>query len=295
MPHLLVIGATGVLGHAASKFFLEKGFSVTAFVRDKGKAMDLESSGARILVGDLTDPATMENIFNGVDVVLTAAHGMLGRGKNRSGNVDDTGHRLLMEGAKKAGVKQFIYTSTHGVSADHPIDFYRTKYHIEQALASSGMTFTVLRLPAFMEWHAYLLLGKNIIDKGKTTILGDGKDTLNFIAVKDAIAALDKIILNEKYFNRVVPLIGPQNYSRNEVAALFDKALNKTSTISHVPAGALKVIAVLLSPFHEGLARIMQFSAIKGSAEPVNEQLTVAQFGLRPVTLEEFIQSVVIK
>lgn len=295
MPHLLVIGASGVLGSAASRHFLEKGFVVSAFVRDKSKAAALESAGARIRVGDLTDPGSLDGIFEGVDVVLAAAHGMLGRGKNGSKHVDDTGHRLLIEGAKRAGVKHFIYTSTPGVSADHPIDFYRTKFHIEQSLASSGMKYTVLRLPAFMEWHAYLLLGKNIVEKGKTTVLGNGEDTLNFIAVKDVVGALDAIVLNEKYYNTVVPVMGPQNFSRNEVASLFDKALGKKSKITHVPVGVLKVLAVMFKPFHEGLARIMQFSAIPGSAEPVREQQTVAQFGLKPVTMEEFIQAVVSK
>lgn len=293
MPHLLVIGASGVLGSAASRHFLEKGFIVSAFVRDKRKAAALESAGARVLVGDLTDPGSLNGIFEDVDVVLTAAHGMLGRGNNRSKNVDETGHRLLIEGAKQAGVKQFIYTSTPGVSADHPIDFYRTKYSIEQSLASSGMKYTVLRLPAFMEWHAYLLLGKNIVENGKTTILGSGEDTLNFIAIKDVVGALDAIMLNEKYYNTVVPVMGPQNFSRNEVAALFDKRLGKKSKITHVPIGVLKVLAVVFKPFHEGLARIMQFSTIPGSAEQVREQETVAQFGLKPVTMDEFIQTVV--
>ncbi len=295
MPHLLVIGATGVLGSAASKHFLGKGYVVSAFVRTKEKAAELERAGARIRVGDLTDPGSLNDIFEGVDVVLAAAHGMLGRGKNRSMHVDDTGHRLVIERAKKAGVKQFIYTSTPGVAADHPIDFYRTKYHIEQSLASSGMKYTVLRLPAFMEWHAYLLLGKNIVEKGKTTILGSGKDALNFIAVKDVVGALDAVVLNENYYNTTIPVMGPQNFSRNEVVALFDKRLGRKSKVTHVPVGMLRVLSVMFKPFHEGVARIMKFSAIESHPEPVNEQQTVLQFGLKPVTMEEFIQAVVSK
>lgn len=295
MPHLLIIGATGVLGSAAAKHFLEKGFRVSAFVRNKDKAAGLERSGARLVIGDLSNPSTFENIFNTVDVVLTAAHAMLGKGKNRSGNVDGRGHQLLIEGAKKAGVKQFIYSSVHGVSPDSPIDFFRTKYQVEQQLIHSGLTYTILRLPAFMEWHAYLLLGKKMVEKGKTTILGKGENTMNFIAIQDVVAALDKIVLNEKYFNSMVPLLGPQNFSRNEVAALFAKALNKPARINHVPVGMVKMMGHLFRPFHEGLARIMKFSALDINAPEVDQQLTISQFGLKPFTLEEFIHSIVHK
>lgn len=295
MPHLLIIGATGELGSAAARHFLKKGFTVSAFVRNKNKATELERLGARLLIGDLTDLPEPGTLFSDVDVVLTAAHALLGKGKNRSGNVDGRGHQLLIQGAKKAGVKQFIYSSAQGVSPDSPVDFFRTKYQVEQHLIHSGLSYTILRLPAFMEWHAYLLLGKQMIEKGKTTILGKGENTVNFIAIRDVVAALDQIILNEKYYNRLIPLQGPQNFSRNEVAALFAKALNRAPRIRHVPVGMVKMMGLLFRPFHEGLARIMKLSALDVNAPEVDQQLTISQFGLKPFTMEEFIQSVVNK
>ena len=79
--------------------------------------------------------------------------------------------KSLIEEAQKSGVKHFIYTSVYTASADHPVDFFRTKYFIEQFLIKSGLNYTILQLPAFMEWHVYNLLGKNIVQKGKTTFI----------------------------------------------------------------------------------------------------------------------------
>ncbi len=123
MAHLFILGGNGVLGSATAKFFLKEGFKVSVLVRDPGKAADLEKAGALVVPGDITNPEDVKNIFKNVDVVLTSAHGLLGRGKDKSENVDDAGHRRLIDEAKNSEVKHFIYTSVVNVSANHPIDF----------------------------------------------------------------------------------------------------------------------------------------------------------------------------
>ena len=35
------------------------------------------------------------------------------------------------------------------------------------------MNYTILRPPAFMEWHAHKFLGKDILEKRKATILAE--------------------------------------------------------------------------------------------------------------------------
>ena len=296
MPHLLIIGGNGVLGSAAANHFLEKGFRVTVFVRNSSRAVSLEKKGAIIVEGDLAKPSTLTGIFTGIDIVLTAAHGMLGMGNNKSEKVDGTGHKSLIEEAQKSGVKHFIYTSVYTASADHPVDFFRTKYFIEQFLIKSGLNYTILQLPAFMEWHVYNLLGKNIVQKGKTTILGRGNTPVNFIAVKDVVAAIDKIILKEEFYNKTIPVAGPQNMTRNEIADLFGKALNIKPKVGHAPVRLLKLFSVLVSPFHPGIARVMKLSIYtENSDETMDPKYSVQQFGLSPTTIEEFIQSVTTK
>lgn len=292
MPHLLVVGANGVLGSATSKFFLRNGFKVSALIRNREKAIDLEKAGATILLADITNPASLRDIFKEIDVVVTAAHGMLGTGRNRSQNVDNEGHKLIINEAKRSGVKHFIYTSINSASPDHPIDFFRTKYLIEQYLISSGLNYTILRLPAFMEWHVYNLLAKNIVEKRKATILGKGINPTNFIAVKDIVTAIDKIALNENYYNKIISLAGPQNISRNEIADLYGKALNIKPKVRHVPIQLLKILSVLFQPIHPGIARIMRLSIYtEKSDETMDIKESIGKFGLQPTTISDFILS----
>lgn len=294
MPTLLIIGGNGVLGAAAAKHFLQKGFRVTLVVRNKEKARELEKQGASLVYGDLSDLSSLAGIFSGVDIVLTAAHSLLGKGRNSSEKVDFEAHAYIVDEANKAAVSQFIYTSINTARADHPIDFFRHKYNIEQHLAKSGMNYTILKLPAFMEWHAYRLLGKTIVEKGKVMILGAGENPTNFIAVKDIVAALDVIAGNKEYFNRSILLGGPENLSRNQVAQLFGKAMGVTPKIKHMPTGVVKVMGAMLRPFHPGFSRVMKF-AVHGehSDEKMDPANSITQFGLQPTSMESFIASVI--
>ena len=90
------------------------------------------------------------------------------KASTRQKRVDDRGHRALIDAARSQGVKRFVYTSALGVSPNHPIDFYRAKYAIEQYLQASGLEHVILRPSAFMEWHAHMFNGKSILEKGRT-------------------------------------------------------------------------------------------------------------------------------
>jgi NADH dehydrogenase len=290
MKNILIVGASGVLGHAAAEHFLQKGYRVTAFVRDPGKVRDLESLGARVVKGDLTDPASCKPALEGADVVITAAHALMGKGKNSSESVDLRGHQQLIDGAKAAGVRHFIYTSAEFASADAALDFSRTKYAVENYLLHSGVPCTILRPTAFMEWHAYRLLGQKILESGKVSILGNGKARVNFIAVQDVVLAIERMIDAGPQADRIIELCGPETISRNEVAERFGKAYGKPFNVSHVPIGMVRFLRAVMKPFHPGLARVMEFTILTEDQDSqVDLSHTVAQFGLRPTMLDEFI------
>lgn len=292
MQHLFITGATGVLGRATALHFLRKGCKVTGLVRNPDKATDLISAGGKLVVADLSTLVPDRSMFDDIEVVLIASHSMIGRGKNASRIIDDKAVRLLIDAARKAGVKQFIYTSIHGASPDHPVDFFRTKFHIEEYLKKSGMNYTILRLSAFMEWHAYNLLGKQIVERGKTTILGSGNNKQNFIAVRDIVTALNQIAGNAWYFNKTVSISGPENLSKNEVAEQFSRSFGIEARVSHVPDTALKILAAVFNPFHPGLSRVMKLSLYNEHSDQCRDASeTIRQFAMPPTHLNGFIQS----
>ena len=291
MTRILIVGSTGVLGSAATKELVKNNLAVRAFVRNKNKAAEIEEAGAEIFVGDLTDPLSIAKACKEAAVIITAAHGMVSKGKNKSKNVDDRGHKSLIDAAVRSGVTHFIYTSVYGASKQHPIDFFRTKYEIEQYLVNSRLNYTILRLAPFMEWHVDALLGRSIREKGKTTILGVGDNPTNFIAVQDVVQALKLIVGDKSYYNKTLNIGGPENISRNKVVNLYAQFLKINPRVKYIPVPVVNVLSKLIRPFHPGIGRILQLSAYNDKADvTMNSSDSIEQFGLSPTMVGDFIR-----
>jgi uncharacterized protein YbjT (DUF2867 family) len=257
---ILIIGATGVLGSATAKRLLANGHAVRAMTRTPAKAAELGRLGAEIVQGDLRDVDSLRRACEGVDKVLAAAHSLLGRGKAASKYVDDAGHKQLIDVAKAAGVQHFVYTSGAGVSPDHPVLFARIKYGVEQYLRQSGLSYTILRPTAFMEWHAHIFIGQPILEQGRVTLFGRGENPRNFVAGDD-VARLAVIALTDPHAaGQIIDIGGPENWTNMEVVAQYEKLAGRQAKVRHEPLGVLRAMSVLLQPFHPGLSQAMRYS-----------------------------------
>lgn len=291
---VLVVGATGVLGRQATRQLLAAGHHVRAMTRDSHKAQDLAEMGAEVIQGDLIDPASLQKACQGVEAVLASAHQLTGTGKYTSEAVDDAGHRALVDAAKAAGVKQFVYISAQRVSADHPTDFCRTKAKIEAYLQASGLSFTILRPSAFMEWHVHNLLGASILTTGKTTIYGAGNNPMNFMAGQDVARFAVLALTDPRLKNHTLDIGGPDNISKNEVVRLYEKYAGKTAKVSHVPTGVMKIMGPVLRPIQPVLSRLMSFSVwVDTTNQKFDANAMLKEFPMALTRVEEFVRDVV--
>lgn len=263
---VLVVGATGVLGRAAVRLLRERGVPVRAMTRDVGRAVDLARLGAELVVGDLTEPASLESACVGIDRVLASAHGLLGRGRYRSELVDDAGHRALIDAARHAGVERFVYTSASAVSADHPVDFFRTKHRIEQVLSRSGMAYVILRPTAFMEQHVHEFNGKIVLDRGRGLLIGPGTKMRNFVAGADVARFAVLALTAYPMPGPVIDICGPGNFTDNEVAQMYASLAGLQARVSHLPAPLARGVALLAAPLHPGLARLFRMRGLPDDA-----------------------------
>jgi uncharacterized protein YbjT (DUF2867 family) len=289
---ILIVGGTGVLGRTVIPLLVQRGEGVRALARSPGSATKLRALGAEVADGDLTDAASLQRACVGVDAVLSAAHGMLGRGRFRSELVDDAGQRALIDAARSAGVRHVAYLSVLGASPDHPIDFWRAKSRVEQHLRESGLSFTVLRPGAFMEWHAHKFLGEPLIAKGKTVILGAGTTPVNFIATRDVAQYAVCALTDLRAAGRVLEIGGPENVTKNAVAARYLALSGRTGKVKHVPPAALRVLATLIGPVHAGVARVMRVAAAEGEFDQTFDfARRPVEFGVEGTTLDAFIRA----
>ena len=289
---ILVVGATGVLGQKAVRLLLADGHQVRALTRSAERASGLAQQGAEVAVGDLIDPDSLARACRGADRVFAAAHSFLGRGQYQSAAVDDRGNRALIDAARAHGVKRFIYTSALGAAPDHLIDFYRTKFAIEQYLQVSGLEYVILRPSAFMEWHAHIFNGKSILEKGRTQLLGSGTKRRNFVAASDVAQLAASALTAPVIRHRIVEIGGPGNFSNNEVAELYAKTAGIKPRISHLPRALVGLLARIAQPIHPGISRVMRFSSLPDDAFPETFDSTnlLREYPMRLTSLQEFVR-----
>jgi uncharacterized protein YbjT (DUF2867 family) len=287
---ILIVGATGALGRATALALLERGHAVRALIRDRTRIADLQRAGAEFALGDLTDPRSLELACKGVERVLACAHSMLGRGNASSAQVDHVGHSALVVAARDAKVERFVYTSMMGARADHPIDFGRTKYEIESVVKGSGLGFTVLRPSAFMESHVHRFNGQMLLERGFTVIVGPGSKPRNFVAVRDVVPFAVQALVEDGLNGRTLEIGGPDNVSNSDVAAMYAVRARR-GRVLHLPLAAARLLATLIRPLHEGVARVLDLSTVPDHLmrETWQPQKLLAEFPRKLTSVDEFI------
>ena len=287
---MLIVGATGQLGRATTLALLSQGHAVRALVRDRGRAADLLQAGAEIVVGDLTDAGSLERACKGAKRVFACAHSLLGRGSQASAQVDHVGHSALVVAARDARVDHFVYTSALGARDDHPIDFFRTKHEIEAVVKGSGMGWTILRPASFMEQHVHQLNGQMLLERGFTVIVGPGTKPRNFVAVRDVAPFAVQALVEDGLNGRTLEIGGPDNLGNSEVAAMYQVRARK-GRVHHVSARAAQVLARLVRPFHEGIARVLDLATAPDAEMPETWQpaRSLAEFPRQLTSVDSFI------
>jgi uncharacterized protein YbjT (DUF2867 family) len=287
----LVVGATGNLGSAVTRMLLAQGGSVRILARSQSNYRPLADAGAEVVVGDLTDPASLRQACADVDRVFDAAHSLLGRGKTRSALVDGAGQRQLIDAARAAGVGHFVFTSVRGVSTDHPVDFCRTKYAIEQYLRSSGMPFTILRPTAYYIPHA-TLIGDALLKHRKATIFGRGNNRRNFVAIADVAKLAVRVLSDPQVRNQVIEVGGPDNLTNNQVAELYARAAGIEPKLTHVPRAVLRLMAALVRPVQPGLSSVMTWALYSDTADETFDPTPMLQkYPMTQTRLEDWIRA----
>jgi nucleoside-diphosphate-sugar epimerase len=117
MPHtVLVTGATGFVGSHVAESLVRKGNRLRALARPSADTSFLESLGAEVVRGDLSEPGSLPAALAGVDVVVHCAAKVGDWGhvdEYRKVNVE--GLRALLDASLLQPLHRFVQVSTLGV------------------------------------------------------------------------------------------------------------------------------------------------------------------------------------
>ncbi|PPJ17602.1 NmrA family transcriptional regulator [Nocardia nova] len=216
---VFVIGATGQQGGAVADRLLADGWQVRVLTRrpDSDRARSLAQAGAQVIAGTLEDPATIDRCVDGAYGVYSVHPGPLAPEQD-----EVKAGKAVTDAAVKYGVAHLVYSS--GLGADR--GGQPTKWEIEQYIAASGVSATVLRPSSFME---------NLITQSETVGISDGALRTaaaahvrqQFIALDDIGAFTGLALRNpDDYRGRTLELVGDV-LTPPEVAAQVGAALGR--------------------------------------------------------------------
>jgi uncharacterized protein YbjT (DUF2867 family) len=240
---ILVAGATGQQGGAVAQHLLKQpGFAVRALTRDSAKPASraLAQQGAEIFQGNMDGPASVRRALEGAWGVFSVQNFMETgyEGEIRQG-------KLLADAAKAAGIQHFVYSSV--VSADRKtgLPHFESKWQIEQHIARSGLSHTILRPAFFMQnWYGFL---REPILNGTLPLPLNPQTRLQQISVEDIGAfALLAFQNPSKWAGRTVELAG-EELTMQRVA----------ETLSHVLGRSVKYVQVPWDQFRQNAGEEM--------------------------------------
>jgi len=263
---ILLIGASGHLGRAVAQHLLEQGKPVRLMTRNPLNVLHLEQQGAEVVKGDLRNIASLKSACQGVEQILAAAHALNGKGDNNIHTVDEVGNRNLIDAAKAAGVKHFIFVSVQGASSDSELEFFRIKYRVEEYLRASGMSYTIIRPCAFMDlWGE--LVGSPILKQGTATIFGSGSNPINFVSADDTAQVVCASLDEPATFDRILEVCGPEDLTMNQVVDIFDRLSSRSTKKRYMPLPVMKGMSLFMRLFNPTLSRLIQMSVYMDTAD----------------------------
>jgi uncharacterized protein YbjT (DUF2867 family) len=282
---ILVVGATGVVGLTVVQRLRRKGKEVRALVRagsNHARLESLEQAGATMATGDLKDGATLRAACEGIDTVISTASATISHGEGDDiDSVDRDGQLQLVQAARDAGVRHFIYVSFSGnVTGSFPL--HDAKRAVERRLQESGLTFTIVRPSFFMEVWLSPHAGFDAVG-GQVRIYGSGDAPVSMISALDVAAYVAECVDNPAVHNQVIELGGPEAIAPNTVVGLFEKALGKSIARTQIPEAALEQqLATAQDPLQKTLAGLA-LSVTRGDAIDNRPALEKASVTLTPV------------
>jgi uncharacterized protein YbjT (DUF2867 family) len=246
---LLIVGGTGTLGRQIVLQALTKGYPVRCLVRNFRKANFLKEWGAELIYGDLSIPETIPPCFQGITALIDAS-------TSRPSDldivkiVDWDGKLALIEAAKAAKIKRFIFCSTQNLDQFSNIPLMKMKQGIEIKLKEAQVPYTIFRLTGFyqglIEQYAIPIL------ENLPIWVTNENTCVSYMDTQDIAKFCLKALQLPKTGNRTFFLGGPKGWVSSEIINLCEQLAGQSAKVNKIPLFILKIITKFLGFFEWG-------------------------------------------
>jgi len=268
------------LGKKIAAELQKQNYETTAVVRNQAKADELKNTVNRCVVVDVTQPAQLENICDGFEIVVSSL------GKSVSPNdksratffdIDFTANSNILREALKGEVEKFVYVSAFDAEKYLHLEYFKTHHDFSERLAGSGLDYSIIKPPAIFSAFLDLMA---MAKKGRLINIGKGDKLTNPIYEDDlAKVCVDSI----RRSNAIIEVGGREILSRKQINDIIQKAVAPNKKVRTIPFGLFKFALPLIKFIDKN-----SFDKFSFFAEVVQHDTVAPQIG--EMRLEEYIR-----
>ena len=246
---LLIIGGTGTLGRQIVLQALTKGYKVRCLVRNFRKASFLKEWGVELTYGDLTKPETIPPCLKGITAIIDSSTSRPDELDSLK-NVDWEGKLYLIEAAKAANIKRFIFFSAQNVEQFTNIPLMKLKYNIEQKLKKSKIPYTIFRLTGFYQ----NLIGQYAIPvlENLPIWVTNENMSISYMDTQDIAKFCLRSLQLPKTENQLFFLSGVKGWVSSEIIQLCEQLAGQSAKVQQIPSFLINFVTNLLELFEWG-------------------------------------------
>jgi uncharacterized protein YbjT (DUF2867 family) len=237
---ILVVGATGLLGTRVCERLRAEGQPVRALVRktsDADKVNALRSLGCELATGDLKDPPQIQAACQRISALISTASSTLSRQPGDSiESVDFQGQLALVNAAKSAAVRRFVYVSFR----DDPTIQYpltQAKRSVERAIVD--LDYTSIQASYFMEVWLSPAVGFDYVH-GRVRIYGSGLKPISWVSYRDVAEFCIAPVVRSVAGRSVLGVGGPEALTPLEVVKIFEEESGWRFEVETIPEAKLR-------------------------------------------------------
>ena len=285
---LLILGGTGTLGRQIVLQALTKGYKVRCLVRNFRKASFLKEWGVELVYGDLTKPETIPPCLKGITAIIDSSTSRPDDLDSLK-TVDWEGKLYLIEAAKVANIKRFVFFSAQNVEQFPKIPLMKLKYNIEQKLAESKIPFTIFRLTGFYQ----NLIGQYaipVLENFPIWVTNENM-SVSYMDTQDIAKFCLRSLQLPKTENQLFFLSGLKGWVSYEIIQLCEQLAGQPAKVQRIPSFLLNFITNLLGFFQWGqnISDRLAFVQILNVAKD-SSKLTFELYKLFKIDSSEIIQ-----
>lgn len=221
---ILVTGGAGVMGRRLVRGLVEQGNRVRVLDRPGTR---LDGEDAELHHGDVTDPATLEGIFEGVETVFHLAAVLIAHDPRVFEQVNVGGTRNVLAAATAAGAKHFIFVSSASVMYPRTTAYSRSKRECERMVREqSAMHWTIIRPTLAYNEHGgeeFRMFLDYLRKYPVVPFIGRGEALKNPVHVDDLMRGFLAVVNNPVAYGKSYNFSGGEDISIWDLAHLMLK------------------------------------------------------------------------